>query len=328
MRRILATAACCALFSLTAYAEVPLTWDSTGHVVVPALVNDNGPFAFMVDTGADESAVYSWFAKSLGLPKGRAGDLSGAIGSEKMVSTILSSLSVDGHGINQIDADTLPDRADSGKIAGIVGVDLMRDRLATIDFACKTFVLLPIQQARPEIVGADATLIKAGSIRDGKQLTLPVTINGVAGVAVLDTGAKYTDINHTFAALAGIDVNSAAFRDGDPTHGATAKSIATRIGLIGTVHFAGMTHRDAVARVVDLPYFEGAGLADKPTMNLGLDLLKGTRLTVDFSSRRFWLAPSSCPLSPGQPAAVVTEHRSRTNAPENTDVGSDDWEGL
>jgi predicted aspartyl protease len=300
MRRILATAACCALLSLTAHAAVPLTWDSTGHIVVPTLVNDKGPFTFMVDTGADESAVYSWFAKSLDLPEGRAGELSGAIGSEKMISTILSSLSVDGHRIKQIDADTLPDRADGVKLAGIVGVDLMSDRLATIDFACRTFELRPVQRARPEIVGTDATLIKAGAIRDGKQLTLPVIINGVVGVAVLDTGAKYTDINRKFAASAGIDVNSIAFRDGKPARGATAASIATRIGPIGTVHFAGIVRRDAVARVVNLPYFEGAGLADKPTMNLGLDFLQGTRLTVDFSSRQFWLAPSSCPLSPDQ----------------------------
>ena len=288
------------LVTHAAHAAVPLSWDSTGHVVVPTLVNDQGPVTFMLDTGADESAVYSWFAKSLDLPKGAGRELSGATGSEMMTTTRLSSLSVDGHIIKQIDADTLPDRADGVKLAGIVGVDLMSHRLAIIDFACRTFELRPVQRARPEIVGTGATLVKAGAIRDGKQLTLPVTINGVAGVAVLDTGARNTDINHKFAAAAGIAANSMAFGDASPTRGATMASIATRIGPIGTVRFAGITRSGAVARVVDLPYFEGAGLAGKPTMNLGLDFLQGTRLTVDFSSRQFWLAASSCPLPPDQ----------------------------
>jgi hypothetical protein len=49
-----------------------------------------------------------------------------------------------------------------------------------------------------------------------------------------------------------------------------------------------------------MPYLEGAGLAGKPAMNLGLDLLRGTRLTVDFSSRQFWLAQSTCSSSTAQ----------------------------
>lgn len=288
------------LVSSAAFAAVPLSWDPSGHVVVPALVNGKGPFTFMLDTGADETGVYSWFAKSLDLPKGESRQLSGATGSEETTITRLSTLSVDEHAIKQVDADTLPDRADGVKLAGIAGVDLMSHRLAIIDFACRTFELRPVQRARPEIVGTGATLVKAGAIRDGNQLTMPVTINGVAGVAVLDTGARYTDINHKFAAAAGIATESAAFRDASPTRGATMKSIATRIGPIGTVRFAGVIHHAAVARVVDLPYFEGAGLADRPAMNLGLDFLQGTRLTVDFSSRQFWLAPSSCSLPPSQ----------------------------
>jgi hypothetical protein len=43
--------------------------------------------------------------------------------------------------------------------------------------------------------------------------------------------------------------------------------------------------------------FEGAGLAEGPAMNLGLDLLRGTRLTVDYSARQFQIVPSSCAAS-------------------------------
>jgi len=276
-----------------ASAQVPLTWDSTGHVMVPALVNGKGPYNFILDTGADESAVYAWFAKSLDLPKGESRELSGATGSEQMTVTRLSTLGVDGHVVGNIEADTLPDRTDGAKIAGIVGVDLMAHQAAVIDFACKTFALRPVENMDAEIVGNNAKLIKAGSIKGGNELTLPVTVNGVAGTAVLDTGSSSTQINSAFAAAVGIAPNSGAFKD-IATRGATQTSVPARVGPIGTVQFAGITRADAIARVVDLPYLKEAGLADVPAMNLGLNLLRGTRLTVDYSARRFWLAPSSC----------------------------------
>lgn len=282
------------LAPVTPRAEVPLSWDSTGHVTVPAIVNGRGPFPFILDTGADETGVYSWFARSLGLPKSKIRALSGATGSEETPGALLSTLTVDGRTLRNIDADTFPDRPDGAKLAGIAGVDLMRHRLVVIDFNCRTVSVRPIQSVTRGIVGTGATLVKAGSIRDGQQLTLPVTVNGAVGVAVLDSGARDTIINHEFASAAGIDPQSAAFRDGLPARGATMHSVSSRVGPIGTVHFAGITRQGVIARIIDLPYFRGAGLAGGPALNLGLDLLRGTRLTLDYSSRRFWLAPSSC----------------------------------
>jgi predicted aspartyl protease len=289
---------CFALLTLTSgvRAEVPLVKDSTGHVTVPAFVNGKGPFQFILDTGADESAVFSWFAKSLQLAKSESRELSGATGSVQITGTRLSTLAVDGYVIKNVDADTVPDRVDGAKIAGVAGVDLMMNRLAIIDFGCGTFALLPIENARPEIVGKNATLTNAGSIKDGQQLTLPVTLNGISGVAVLDSGARSSMINNKFAAAAGVHPQSDAFRDGEPARGATTTPVLSRIGPIGNVRFGGITRNDVTARVVDLPYLESAGLSGGPALNLGLDLLAGTRLTVDYSARRFWLAESSCKL--------------------------------
>jgi predicted aspartyl protease len=277
-----------------AQATVPLTWDSTGHVVIDARVNGKGPYPFILDTGADESGVYDWFARSLGLPSGPARELSGATGSEPSTVAKLSTLSVDGHAIRQVEADTFPDRVDGAKLAGVAGVDLMRGRLAVIDFGCSTFALLPLQATNAKITGAGATKIKAGTILDGQQLTFPVTVNGVTSTAVLDSGSRYTFINSQFAAALKVDPASASFKDAPPTRGATMTKVVTRVGPIGEVKFAGISIPNAEARVVDLPYFQTAGLADKPAMNLGVDFLARTRLTLDFSSRQFWLARSSC----------------------------------
>jgi predicted aspartyl protease len=283
-----------ALVAANAHAEVPLRWYSTGHVVVPAFVNGHGPFDFILDTGADESAVYAWFAQSLHHPPGKSGVLSGATGSQPMHFTKLSTLAVDGHVITHVLADTIPDRPDGAKPAGVAGADLMSGQLLTLDFGCGTAALLPLGNTSAAVIGANAVRVKAGSIPSGKQLTLPVTLNGVMGVATLDTGARVTSLNHLFAVAAKVDFNSDAFRGNVPIHGATGTPVMAREGPIGVVGFAGITRPGARARVVDLPYLEDSGLAGKPAMNLGVDLLRGTRLTVDYSARQFWLAPSAC----------------------------------
>src|SRR6185437_8036642 len=156
------------LLSAAAHAEIPLSWDPTGHIVVPAFVNGKGPFEFMLDTGADESAVFAWFAKFLALPKGASRELSGATGSEQMTSTLVSALAVDGHVIRHVDADTVPDRPDGAKFAGIAGADLMVHRLIVIDLGCDTVSIRARGTATREILGASATLVRAGAIADGK----------------------------------------------------------------------------------------------------------------------------------------------------------------
>lgn len=294
MRSLLCLSLCAALLAGTAQAKVPLVRDVTGHVTVPVFVNGKGPFQFMLDTGADGSAVYAWFAGSLGLSKGAHRELSGATGSAPMTGALLDKLSVDGHAVKHIDADTVPDRADGVRIAGIVGADMMIGRLTVIDFGCGTFASLPRQRPSPRIVGAGATAVAAGSIKDGKQLSFPVTLNGVAGVAMLDSGARSTMINTRFAAAAGVAIGSDAFHDGEPARGATQTPVPSRIGPIGTVRFLGIIRENVVARVVDLPAFEDEALDGKPVLNLGADLMAGTRLTVDYSARRFWFAPSLC----------------------------------
>jgi predicted aspartyl protease len=284
---------CLLMLATSVHAEVPLRWDATGHVVVATMVNGTGPVDFILDTGADETGVYSGLAKQLDLPTVGTTELSGATGSAESVQLRISALSVDGYEIENVLVDTLVDRPDGAKLGGVVGVDLMDGRLTVMDFGCGTVALLPLKSSK-RAIGRHAHRVDAGSIPGGKQLTLPVTINGASGLALLDSGARTTLINRAFAAAARLDPESSAFRDGDPARGASQTAMKSRVGTIGTVMFAGITRKEATARVVDLPFLEEAGLSHAAVMVLGLDLLRGTRLSLDYSGRRFWIAPSQC----------------------------------
>jgi predicted aspartyl protease len=300
MRPLAATlAALFLMLPLAASGAVKLTPDASGHLLVPVFVNGEGPYPFILDTGADETAVYQWFAEGRHLPKGRTAELSGATGNAQETLRRIDRLSLDEHAIRRVEVDTVPDRSDGARIAGIVGLDVFMGRLLVLDTGCGTAALRPLTVDPAGVAGPGAQMIHAGAIEQGKQLTLPITLNGAAGVATLDTGARSTMINTAFARAAGVDPASAAFKDGAPARGATQIAFGSRIGPIGTVVFGGLTRRNVVARVADLPMFDDHGYVGGRGFNLGVDLLHDVRLTIDYRTRRVWLAPSACSVASG-----------------------------
>ncbi|APG04845.1 hypothetical protein BJI69_13720 [Luteibacter rhizovicinus DSM 16549] len=306
-----------------AAANVAMNTGVTGHLVVPVFVNGKGPYQFMLDTGADTSAVYAWFASEQHLPSGKPATISGATGDVEETTTRVESLTLDGWTVQNLDVDTIPDRTDGMKTAGIVGADMLMDRLTVMDTGCETVALLPRSVDAATAAGRSAILTGAGSIEKGKQLTLPVIVNGVAGVATLDSGARSTMINNTFAKAAQIDPASTSFRDGPPARGAVQTPIPSRVGPISSVRFPGSTQRNVVVRVVDLPVFDDAGYSNGHAFNIGLDMLHNMRITIDYSARKVWIGPSSCvaknapsqhTLGDRQQPFTVTSGRFRTSS--------------
>jgi hypothetical protein len=275
-------------------AAVPFTAAGDGHDTIPAFVNGKGPFPFILDTGADGSAVYQWFAEKAQLSKGKLRDVDGQTGNVSSPTYSLKTLSVDGHAIHNVVADGLPNRHDTGKEAGVAGNDLMDGMIAIFDFPCRTVELRQKPVDLRAVVPNDSVMVQGGSVPDGTQLTLPVTVRGVEGTAYLDTGSRDTRISPGFAAAAHVDPSSSAFRDADLIFGFKSKGTVSRIGPIGSVQFAGVTVTPAEARVIDLPVFGAFRPGGPPSMILGMDLMQGYRLVYDHEAKRFWFTRSSC----------------------------------
>jgi hypothetical protein len=124
-------------------------------------------------------------------------------------------------------------------------------------------------------------------------LTLPVTINGVPGVALLDTGSRDSRISSAYAKAAGVDASTSAFRNADPIYGANSKAASSRIGPVGEIRFAGIAVPNAVARIIDLPALRSAGVGNR-VMILGADVMGGHRLVYDHQAKRLWFGSSRC----------------------------------
>jgi len=269
-----------------AFAEVPIQIAETGHATVPV----QGPFGeqqFVLDTGAEGSAIYEDFASLFGLAASGSIEVQGQTGTSDLVIVRIEELSFDGVTKGPIEAARLPARADHVPLAGIVGLDLFGDRTLVFDLGARRASLLG-----PGMVPADLRSDPiTATTTTGGLLTVPVRIGLVTATAVIDTGARKTRINWNLARL--LNIHPADLSAGDTIHGATNEAIVTGSTRLRDVDLGGRHIADAPVLVADLPVFEVFGVADQPAVILGMDWLWETRMVVDFPGRRVWFEPAN-----------------------------------
>lgn len=275
-------------------AEVPLTPAGDGHDTVPVFVNSHGPYPFILDTGADGPAVYQWFALTARLKKLPGGEsLTGQTGSSEVSTYHIADFELAGVHQRHATAVGLPDRHDAGREAGVLGNDFMDGAVVAFDFPCHKIEVYPKPADIAAVVGPGQPPVIAGTSKNDTLLSLPVTINGYTGPALLDTGSRETRLNFAFAHAAGLDTDSARFHDAKPIYGTSGHKLVPRIGTVNSIRFAGTTLQNTTIQIADLPALQ-EDFGSKPAMLLGADLLGHYRLIYDHSSHRIWLRTSTC----------------------------------
>jgi predicted aspartyl protease len=267
-------------------AEVPLSIAESGHATVPVEIAGLGVFAFVLDTGAEGTAVYSPFevANHLAL-QAETTELQGQTGSTRVRLAELPPVTVDGLRAENVVAVVIEPRADGVPLSGIIGLDVFGGAALDFDLPRGRAELRP---SGTRFAGLDASDAVAAATTTGGLLTFPVVIAGVEAVAVLDTGARKTRINWHLGRLLGLD--AASLPPGDVVQGATNTAMVSRAATVREVRFGSVLLRSAPVLVADLPVFELFGVAEQPAVIFGMDWLTATRLVVDFPERRIWFS--------------------------------------
>jgi hypothetical protein len=125
-----------------AFAEAPLSFSASGHVVAPVRVDGGDQHLFVVDTGADESAVYSRFAREAGLELAGQEKIVGQTGAASLPLRRIARLELDGRTVGPVTASELPDRPDGAVIAGIIGIDVLGSCFVDFDLPSARIALL------------------------------------------------------------------------------------------------------------------------------------------------------------------------------------------
>jgi hypothetical protein len=243
-------------------------------------VNGRGPYHFIVDSGADTSAVGIRIAKDLQLPLGSPVILN-AMTSRNIVDRVkVAQLTMGPSTIRNLELPALREQDLGGH--GMLGIDaLVRQRLM-MDFETR---VIRVEDARVPIKRQPGEIVVTARRQRGQLILTEVHAAGLPLEAVIDTGTEITIGN-----LALRDKLLRRHRDKFATVKVTDVSGVTmdvQLARIGELQLGTITLRDVPMAFADLPPFKVFGLANEPALLLGTDLLETfRRVSLDFHARK------------------------------------------
>ena len=267
---------------------LPITVAASGHALVPIDLEGLGSFAFVLDTGAEGSAVYQAFAVSQKLPPIPGNEiLVGQTGAAELPIVMLPPIRLGALTTEPVSAVVLPPRADGVDLPGIIGLDVFGSSVLDFDFPRRRVGLLPSRSPPSEL--ANKPFLRAART-SGDLLTVGITLNNTEAVAVIDTGARKTRINWVLGYKLGMNPDS--LPAGDVIQGGTNTPLESGSAIIRTVDIGAQKLSNAPVLVADLPVFEYFGVDKQAAVILGLDWLEQLRMVIDFPEQKVWfLAP-------------------------------------
>lgn len=105
------------------------------RLTVQVFLNGQGPYPFLVDTGASASVISAVLADSLALPRGPDVTLHGIAGAQRVRTVALDTIRVSRRERRHLNLSVLPERYLNAP--GLLGMDWLGERGLTLDVAGK-----------------------------------------------------------------------------------------------------------------------------------------------------------------------------------------------
>ncbi len=256
-----------------------LRWDASDRLTIPVTLNGQGPFPFVIDTGADRTVISAELARSLNLPQGPLVSVTNSGGVDAAPTALIAALQVGGRSGGPVEAPVLS-AVNLGAL-GMLGIDVLKDRHIVLDFNTRRLTSTE-SQGPPTEAGA---IVVRGKSRFGQLILMDATVRGVPVLVILDSGAQNSVGN-----LALESVLRAVQGPADPrlakVVSVTGRTTPASFRDIADARVGALVIHNMPLAFADLHTFHRFGLVDQPAMLLGMDVLKLCgRVTVDFKRR-------------------------------------------
>jgi predicted aspartyl protease len=264
---------------------IATTRDRGGRVLAPVYINGRGPFRFILDTGANRSAMSAATAESVGLvlEEGSVASVHGITGSAVLPLVDVQSFRAGDLALEHQRMPVLP-AAVFGGADGILGVDSLQHARVEVDFERDE---VTIRRSTGRRAGPDYFILPA-RVHHGGLLLMNGRIGGVKVKAILDTGAERSLGNEVLRARL---IPAERRRDDGTTTtviGATPQLVEGTSYEAPMITIGGARLSKLTVTFGDLHVFKVWDLLDEPALLLGMDLL-GTlpHFAVDYPRHEF-----------------------------------------
>jgi predicted aspartyl protease len=251
--------------------------DRYGRMTVPVTIEGQGPFRFMIDTGAQATVVTRGLTEQLNLVPTGSATLVGMASRRPVQLVEVDGLQFADRTLNNISAPLLEARNIGAD--GILGLDSLQDLRVMINFRDDTIAVND-----SEALGGNRgyEIVVRARHKLGRLIITRARIDGVRTAVVIDTGAQSSFGNLKLKRrLRGRDPQEVVSTDvngqkivGDRTY---AKSLIIQDLQLNNLPIT----------FTESPAFKALNLQDRPALILGMrDLRLFDRIAIDFATRR------------------------------------------
>jgi len=265
------------------YAE-PTSPDRSGRILAAVMVNDRGPFRFILDTGANSSALAPHLVEELGLPAAAGIQVHGVTGTALLPAVNVESMRAGDVVLPPAVLPVLPGDIFAGA-DGILGVTGMQQMRIDVDFLHDR-----VRIGRSSGRRATSGYVTArASLWQGGLLLVAGRVGSIPTKVIIDTGAERTIGNLPLRAAI-----QARSRSGDEfatsVFGATTDVESGTYLRAPRISIGPANLVDLTVTFGDLHVFELWGLTEEPALVIGMDVLgRLERFIIDYRRQEFMM---------------------------------------
>ena len=257
-----------------------ITTDRHDRMTVVVRIAEQGPFHFLIDTGAQNTVLSTSLAGKLSLQPEKKARLIGVAGTQEVDTVTIDQIDLGQRSFYSLLAPLLP-REDIGA-DGILGLDSLQGQRVQIDFRKG---LIAVDDAKALGGNRGYEIVVTARRRSGQLIMTDAVIDGIKVNVVIDTGAEYSIGNRALqhALVKSHGQGTMVLRS------VTGQEITADLGVAGTLKINDMHFGNVLIAYADAPPFAALGLAEKPALFLGMrDMRALDRIAIDFSTRRIY----------------------------------------
>lgn len=270
-----------------AYGSAPLVRLASNRPAVMVVVNERGPFLFVIDTATTNTVLTPALQKRLRVPvlPGPAVDVVSAAGSVRSHYYRVAEIAVAGVIVEGGRAVVMNLPEEAG-VMGVLGAEFLSNFKIDLDMRARKVTLYPERAPihAPGFHRVQGTLTEHGII------VVPARVENARVAAAFDSGGRHTIANAWLAGAVG-RYDHAKVRNFQSYVRDAARQryvgVTETLGRI-TIGPAVWSGRDVL--ISDIKVFEHIGHGTKPIIFIGMDLMAHRRVIIDYAGASLWLS--------------------------------------
>ncbi|PKP63996.1 MAG: hypothetical protein CVT85_12645 [Alphaproteobacteria bacterium HGW-Alphaproteobacteria-7] len=244
---------------------------------LPVTVNGTGPFAFMIDTGSQATAITHEIRSALDLAPAGTAVLVGMASRRNVDLANVERIDFGSNSFTDFVAPVLM-REHVGA-DGIIGLDALQDFRVLIDFRNHT---IAVEDAAAKESNRGFEIIVRARQELGQLLITNALVEGVRATVIIDTGAQ--------SSLGNIALRErirAKRAQAVVTTDVNGVDLIGQLAVVRSLSIQGLALNDVPLTFADTPAFAALGFTDKPVLSLGMQhLALFDRVAIDFARQR------------------------------------------